>query len=206
MRFAFTCSTMGFGLPSFDDFIDSLPEDIAKQELLDWRQQASKAFKNRNDLALKGWLQAAYSNWRIRLTVDDIRPTLSMGLDYSKSQSDKNKKMLEKRWALTDDGLRIADIIEKLALSVEHSGETAEGLWSYFYRKLEDLHLNPDEQIHTNDKSERDPLLPNPGDQVKSGNWKKNIITYDTQNGRTSITGKTFANVVSQHRSQKKSR
>jgi len=79
-RFAFRSSLMGFGMPSFDDFIDGLPDGIGKQELLDWRQQAFEAFKSGNQLALKGWLQAAYTNWKARLTVDGIREPLSYGL------------------------------------------------------------------------------------------------------------------------------
>lgn len=82
-RFAFICASEGFGLPSFDDFIDSLPDGIAKEELLDWRKNAFNAFKNSNRAALRGWLQAAYTNWRARLTIDGIRPTLSMGTDIS---------------------------------------------------------------------------------------------------------------------------
>ena len=91
-RFAISCSSIGLGLPSYGDFIDSISNGDEKQEMLDWREQAFNSFKSNNQLALKGWLQAMYAAWNFRLTIDDIRPNLSMSLDFSKSQAKKGKK------------------------------------------------------------------------------------------------------------------
>lgn len=187
-RFAFICSSEGFGLPSFDDFIDSLPDGVAQQELLDWRQQAFNAHKTGNTPALRGWLQAAWTNWRARLTVDHVQPTVAMGLSHSKVQAEKGKAGAAARWGIGPDGnLRMDDIIKWLALSAEHAEEKAWELWPHFYAELDAQHLNPAEVEDTND-------------------WKKSWITYDGQGKRDSITGKTFANKVAIHRSGKKSR
>ena len=103
-RFAFSCSLNGFGLPSYDDFIDSLPDGAAKQELLDWRQQALNASKSGNQLALKGWLQAMYVAWNFRMAIDRVQPTVSLGLkqqrgpEANKANAKERNEYLLKRY------------------------------------------------------------------------------------------------------------
>lgn len=100
MRFAKGCNRHNFGLPEFDDFIDGMEEGIAKDELLDWRQQAFKAFTDNNQHALKGWLQAAYCNWRSRLTIDGALPTLAKGVNQGEGTKVNEEKAEKRRNAL----------------------------------------------------------------------------------------------------------
>lgn len=79
----------------------------------------------------------------------------------------------------------MTDIVKILALSREHEDEKAHELWPYLYAALDESLLHPEEQEHAT-------------------NWKKNSISYDTQNGHKSITGGQFANIVSGHRKTKK--
>ena len=185
-EFALTCGFWCFYWPSYDDFIDGLPECEAKQELLGWRQQAFKAFKSRNESALKGWLQALHVNRAYSLYRGDSQPLISVGLTYSESQSIKGKKGAEKRWAISDDGdseLKLTSIIENIALSPEHEDWKTKELWPALYAELDRLHLDPKEQIDS------DP--------------RKSSITYG---GKREITFGRFANAISEQRSKKKSR
>ena len=95
-------------------------------------------------------------------------------------QSKRGKQGAEKRWASRDC---IAGIIKNLALSREHEDETAEELWPAFFGELDNHQLSPQEESHLD--------------------WQKGRISYNTEKGRHSIAGKTFANKVSIHRSKK---
>lgn len=94
MRFAFVCEFHAFNLPAFDDFIDALPEGAARDELLDWRQQAFAAFKANNRHALKGWMQAVWVNWQTRDILNQLQPTVKLGLDHRKTQAERGKLKL----------------------------------------------------------------------------------------------------------------
>jgi len=89
-RFAFICSSEGFGLPSFDAFIDEQSDGEYKRELLDWRDRAFAAYQSGNRVALRGWLQAAWVSWSRTLERDHIRPTLARGHKFTESKRGRN--------------------------------------------------------------------------------------------------------------------
>jgi hypothetical protein len=89
-RFAFICSSEGFGLPAFDDFVDSLPEGPAKDELTGWREKALSAFKRNDRAEMKAWLQNAWTVWKIHLTHEASRPTLDRGHKFTESKRGRN--------------------------------------------------------------------------------------------------------------------
>lgn len=184
-RFAFTCAFEGFGLPSFDDHIDTLPDCPVKADLLTWRSHAFSAFKSENKAALRGWLQAAWVVWKTDLTFDHIRPTLILGTNYSQSQSERAKKPRAKLSPDSDGGPTIKEIISTLALSKseEFCEETAKGLWPHFFSRLDEILLNPEENGHDDEKKAR--------------------ISYDYKSTRKNITFGRFSNIVSESRKNK---
>lgn len=89
--FAIKCWGLGVGLPSLDDFIDSMPEGKARNEMLDFRNSAFSAFSSNNTLALKGWLNALWVLWTFHRTVENIRPELRRGVTNKSSTSKGGK-------------------------------------------------------------------------------------------------------------------
>ena len=179
MQFAIACGNEHFGLPAFDDHIDTLPDCPVKTDLLSWRENAFSAFKSGNRLALRGWLQAAWVAWKTELTFDDIHRTLQMGVEYSRGQSDKAKKP---RGKLPDDNnSTVADIVQKIAS--DHPEETAKELWPQFYSELDQRQLSPQEH--------------------DAEVMAKCSISFDYRDSRKSITFGRFANIISEHRKKK---
>jgi hypothetical protein len=183
-RFAVVCSGQVFGLPSFDNHIDALPDCPVKADLLAWRENAFNAFKTGNQSALRGWLQAAWVAWKCELTFDDIHRTLKMGDDYSRSQSSNAQK---KRGKLSSDGATMSDIVSRL--STMHPEETAKEIWPHLYSELDQMCLNPSEHY----------------DHDRPDDHAKLVVSYDHNGARKKITFGRFANIISECR-QKKSR
>jgi len=175
-KFAYIAKIMNFALLSFDDFLDSMPDGITKQDLLDWRQQAFNAFKAGNALALKGWLQAMYVGWKLNLTIDGIQPRISMSLEHSRVQSDKGTRGAAVRWGLGEDGPRMTEIIRKLAQSPEHKDETAPDLWGHLYAELDALHLNPVE--HSGSDNRKASYTCDGGGKITYGSFANDVSKF----------------------------
>lgn len=179
MQFAIACGNEHFGLPAFDNYIDTLQDCPVKTDLLNWREIAFGAFKSGNRLALCGWLQAAWVAWKCELTFDHTHHTLRIGADHSQAQSDRARKPRGK--LSPDSGLTIADTVSRL--STEYPEETAKELWPHFYSELEQMHLYPQEH--------------------DADDLNKCTISYDRNDTRKQITFGRFANLVSQSRKKK---
>lgn len=112
------------------------------------------------------------------LTDPDHAQRVMMGENYSRDQSTKARKP---RGRVSEDGETLADIIRELALSREHMEDSAKELWPHFFHALEMRGLQPKDEDN----------------QYRYGfgqnHWR--VVTF----GR-------FANIVSDHRTSKKSR
>ena len=107
-------------------------------------------------------------------------PIYRAGINHKETQRLRAKKPRSK---LLEDGQSIHSIIERLALSPSHRDETAMELWPCFFHELDDAKLRPSEINH-----------PDP---------KKRAYNYKPSNGgRTSITYRRFANLVSEFRNK----
>jgi hypothetical protein len=117
MRFAFICSSEGFGLPAFDAFIDE-QQGAYKIELLEWRARAFAAYRAGNRAALRGWLQAAWVSWSRTLERVHIRPTLARGHKFTEIKRGRNALYRLAAEILSDYG---ADYPARQVLSVLES-------------------------------------------------------------------------------------
>lgn len=105
----------------------------------------------------------------------------------AKNRIGQTKKAKLLRGKVGDEGETITEIITELATMREHRNCTAKEIWNPFISALEKRDLDPVE-------NEANP------------DWKKWTICYDYKEGRKSITGGRFANVVYNARDNKKTR
>jgi hypothetical protein len=117
------------------------------------------------------------------LTDAEHAKTTTIGANNRVGQSKKAKLL---RGKVGDDGETITEIIGELASARDYRSETAKELWPQLWSALDSRGLDPEE---TDDK----------------GDWKRSVIKYNFKDGRKTITGGQFANVVSDFRIGKKS-
>ena len=106
------------------------------------------------------------------------------GDDYGRHQA---KIAGNPRGKVGDDDKTITEIIGELATMREHRDYTAKEIWNPFISALKERELEPEEN-ETNSE------------------WRKWTIYYDYKEGRKTITGGRFANVVYEARKHKKTR
>jgi len=135
-RFAFICSSEGFGLPSFDVFIDE-QEGEYKIELLEWRARAFAAYQAGNRAALRGWLQAAWVSWSRTIERDQFRPTLARGYRFTESKRGRNALYRLAAEILSDYGAdyparQVLSVLESLVATGHPTVQEIDGRYIYW--------------------------------------------------------------------------
>lgn len=118
------------------------------------------------------------------LTDPDHAKTAKIGANNRIGQTEKAKLL---RGKVGEDGKTINEIIEELAVMPDHRNYTAKEIWNPFISALKERDLEPEEN-------------------ETSSEWTKWTICYDYKEGRKTITGGRFANVVYEARKHKKTR
>ena len=104
MDFAIACANHDLGLPSFDEFIDSLPNGVGKDELMWLRNETLRAYLEDNESAFLGWLQAMWLRWSIALNLPRLWPTLLHGEKFQNSKRGYSKLYRVAEKILIDNG------------------------------------------------------------------------------------------------------
>ncbi len=162
-----------------------LEEMLFLQEFSD-PEKTNPAFRSLIEL-MKPAVASDMSNEDPAFAIALIKKWADSGKKHNAAQKEKAKKprgKLDIGYG-EDEAMTITRVIGKLAMCHEFKEDTARELWSRFYGILDDdLQLAPEVIEHLD--------------------WKKSTYKYDYKDGRKSITGGHFSDVVGEYRTEKK--